>query len=215
MNNDIGAQQDKYFGKLRYIYRQDVIQIQNVFWKDGVEYFTQSRDINGEVLPIDHYKLFPGELVLDFEHDSKSFPTHKLLNLVKKIYEYAYNTINVDPYPYVTGGTGIHMHMYCDSKLDKELLFRILDNEFDLDTMLVCGLLDNHIIQGSHLIRAPGGRKFSRFGCKYKSFVDTFGVYKSVSSREDINMPNLRGMKAWSYKLDSGLLTTDEMVEII
>jgi hypothetical protein len=213
---DLGSMQDIYFRKLKWVYDIDDFSIQNVFYKNNEEYYTQARSFNGEVLPIDHYKLFPGELVLDFEHDTKLFPTHSVMSLCQSIELFCYS-YDINCYSFVSGGSGIHMHMFCKDCNEKELLFEILKKNFKLEHYMFLNLLDNHIINGSHLIRAPGGRKFNRFGCSYKSFIETFGClkYRVVSQKDMITFPSLKDMKLWEYQTDLNLLSSDELAELI
>ena len=168
---DIGSCQDKYFNTLRYNYNQFNLNIQNVFERKGIEYYTQSNDIRGEVLPIDHYRVFSGELVLDIEHNSLDMPTHDIIELTNNIILYSKDKLKIEPYAFISGGSGVHIHYYTKSLLEKEILYYFLNKAFDLETLERKEILDTHLLSGTHQIRAPGGRKLVNSKTYYKSYI--------------------------------------------
>jgi hypothetical protein len=213
---DIGSEQDRYFRKLMWVYDINDFSVQNTFSKGKEEYYTTARSYIGEVLPIDHYRLFPGELVLDFEHNSLTFPTHKVLKLSKNIVAFC-NTYDINCYPFFSGGSGIHIHMFCKDCIEKNILLKILSKEFNLEDYMEHHLLDTHILHGAHLIRAPGGRKHSGDWVVYKSFVEILKLnkYSLVTSKDRIMFPDLREMNLWEYNPQTGLLTSEELADAI
>lgn len=208
----LGSKQDKYLGRLRYLYNIMDLSIQNVYWWKNQEFYTEAKDIRGEVLPIDHYKIFPGELVLDFEYDIKQLPTHKLLYIGEAIRNYSQDKLDINPFVFVSGGTGLHIHFFTKNDTEKIILYKLLDKQFNLERFVQSGHLDSHILSGNHLIRAPGGRKLGRCGPVYKSLVESFGHYTRVRFKDKVKIPDIRGVVLWE---SNELLGGDDLASLL
>jgi len=187
--------QQTYFDILCDKYRVESITVQNVFEKNNTECHMHPESLQYTVLPCDHYRIFEGELVLDFEWHPTHMGTHKMLNLAKQIKDYCINN-NITCYVYHSGGTGIHIHMFTLDKTQKNILYQQLDKQFHLNIYVDLGTLDYAVITNKHMIRSPGGRKIGTRNT-YKTHLTDFTKLNTATSTTQIQFPNLTGLHLW------------------
>lgn len=187
----LGTRQMKWIDTWLYTYHLDYVPCKRIWLNNGQEdYATTLRDSREVAYPIDHRYRFPGEAILDIDWKPPINDWFNLCDLANDIYVALAEKDEV-PILCHSGGKGFHIHVFKDKEETSKALIEGLMEELKLQRLLKAEVIDNHLLNGNHLIREIGGRSFKdKTLCTYKSVITNPHDFNPVIDRKKVIFPD-------------------------
>lgn len=191
MTESLGTRQMKWIDTLRYLYRQETY-VKKVWWGGCEKLNSPTTHPNEDVYPYDHRFTFDGELVFDFDVKPPLDTIEKLYPLIRDVSCFL-ETVGVEHFVFASGGRGVHIHVFCDSKNSAIRCSRSVVSSLYLNKL--CGYgrpIDANLLANRHWIRMIGGRKLVGWNrVAYKTMVSLEDGYpKPKYVRRDVVFPH-------------------------
>ena len=188
----LGTRQMKWIDTWLYNYKLDNVPVKRIRINATLEenYATTLKDSREVAYPIDHRYRYPGEAILDIDYKS---PLKSMFHLCDLANDISVTLAEKGEVPLIchSGGRGFHIHVFKDKETTSKALVEGLIEELKLQRLQKAGVIDNHLLEGRHLIREIGGRAFKdSTPCTYKSVIKNPHDFTPVIDRRKVIFPD-------------------------